>query len=160
MIIDINTLEANIPVEIEIDEDFDELFAHASGMLTAKLSGDFIFVKGNLNVNIEFECSRCLKIFEDTLNIKIDEKFFKGALEPVTTKEHQLKKSDFVEELADSEEIDLRDLIYQSIIVNIPSQTLCDENCEGVDKLEDYIKADENTQKIIIPLKINNEENK
>ena len=61
MILDITELEPNKPVNIEIDEDFDELNAHASGMLTAKMTGDFVFVKGNLDVNIELECSRCLK---------------------------------------------------------------------------------------------------
>ena len=61
MILDLTELEPNKPVNIDIDEDFDELNAHASGMLTAKLTGDFVFIRGNLDVNIELECSRCLK---------------------------------------------------------------------------------------------------
>ena len=160
MILDLTEIEPNKPVNIEIDEDFDELNAHASGMLTAKLTGDFVFIRGNLDVNIELECSRCLKKFEDVLNVNIDEKFLKGARTPVTSKEHQMKKSDFVEELDGIEEIDLNDLIYQNIIINIPSQTLCDENCTGLEELKKYIKADENVQTIEIPLKVKNNNNK
>ena len=160
MILDLTELEPNKPVNIEIDEDFDELNAHASGMLTAKLTGDFVFIRGNLDVDIELECSRCLKKYKDVLNVNIDEKYFKGSQTPITAKEHQLKAKDFAQELAGSEEIDLSDLIYQSIIINIPSQTLCDENCKGVEQLEKYIKADENLQRIEIPLIVKNKDNK
>ena len=154
MIIDINELEDNVASEIVIDEDFEEIKAHAKGTLIAKSCGDFVFINGNLNVNIELECSRCLKKFKDVLNVNIDEKFFKGTKTLVTSKEHQMKAKDFIEELADSEEIDLSDLIYQSIIINVPSQTLCDENCEGTEELKKYVKADENIQTIEIPLKV------
>ena len=156
MIIDISDLENDKNIDIEIDEDFDEIPAHATGMLTVKSSGDFILIRGNLEVAVELECSRCLKIYQDVLNVNIDEKFVKGAKTPVTSKEHQIKKSDFVEELDGITEIDLNDLIYQNIIINIPSQTLCDENCEGLSELKKYIKADENIQTVEIPLKVKN----
>ena len=160
MIIDIADLENDKNIDIEIDEDFEEIPAKASGMLNVKSSGDFIFIRGNLEVEIELECSRCLKIYKDVLNVNIDEKFLKGAKTPVTSKEHQMKKSDFIEELDGITEIDLNDLIYQNIIINIPSQTLCDENCEGLEEMKKYIKADENVQTIEIPLRVNKEDNK
>ncbi len=160
MIININELEPNKPIEIEIDEDFEELCAHADGILTVKMTGNFVFVRGNIEATLESECARCLKKFEETININIDEKFFNGALTPVTSKEHQLKGDDFAEELGENEEIDLSDLIYQSIIINVPSQSLCDENCKGVENLDKYIKADENLQRIEIPLKLKNNDNK
>jgi len=160
MIIDINDLENDEVVSVEIEEDFDEIFAHATGMLDIKSSGDFVFIRGNLDVEVELECSRCLKTYKDNINVNIDEKFLKGAKTPVTSKEHQMKKSDFVEELDGITEIDLNDLIYQNIIINIPSQTLCDENCEGLEEMKKYIKADENVQTIEIPLRVNKEDNK
>ena len=160
MIIDISDLENDKNTEIDIDEEFQEIPAHAQGMLNVKSSGDFVFIRGNLEVEIELECSRCLKIYKDVLNVNIDEKFLKGAKTPVTSKEHQMKKSDFVEELDGITEIDLNDLIYQNIIINIPSQTLCDENCEGFSELKKYIKADENVQTIEIPLNVKNNNNK
>ncbi len=160
MIFDISELDNNENIDIDVDEDFDELFAHASGMLSIKSSGDFVLIKGNLAVKIELECSRCLKIYEDVLNVNIDEKFLKGAKSPVTSKEHQMKKSDFIEELDGITEIDLNDLIYQNIIINIPTQTLCDENCEGFSELKKYMKADENVQTIEIPLKVKDNNDK
>ncbi|MCQ2957971.1 MAG: YceD family protein [Candidatus Gastranaerophilales bacterium] len=159
MILDITELEPNNPIDIEIDEDFEELNAHATGMLNVKMTGNFVFIKGDLDVNIELECSRCLKKFEEVLNVNIDEKFFKGSYSPVKSKEHQMKAADFAEELNNSDEIDLRDLIYQSIIINVPAQALCDENCEGLEELKNYIKADENIQTIEISLKMNNKDN-
>jgi len=160
MILDITELEPNTPININIDEDFEELDASATGMLTAKASGDFVFIKGDLEVNIELECSRCLKKFEDVLNVNIDEKYFKWSKTQATSKEHQMSKSDFEEELDGETKIDLRDLIYQSIIINIPSQILCDNNCEGLDELKKYLKADENTQRIEISLNVKNKDNK
>jgi len=160
MFLDITELEPNKPIDIEIDENFDDLSAHAIGMLNAKVSGDFVFIKGDLEVNIELECSRCLKKFEELLNVNIDEKYFKGSKNHAIAKEHQMKKSDFEEELDGETEIDLRDLIYQSIIINIPNQILCDNNCEGLEELKKYIKADENTQRIEISLNVKNKDNK
>ncbi|MCR4881357.1 MAG: DUF177 domain-containing protein [bacterium] len=160
MIIDISDLENDKSMDIEIDEDFEEIPAHASGMLTVKSSGDFVLIRGNLQTEVELECSRCLKIYQDVLNVNIDEKFMKGAKTPITSKEHQMRKSDFIEELDGITEIDLNDLIYQNIIISIPSQTLCDENCEGFSELKNYIKADENVQTIEIPLKVKNNNNK
>lgn len=160
MIFDIKKLEENENINVEIDENFDEIYAHASGMLNIKSNGEFVFIRGNLEVEIELECSRCLEIYKDTLTVNIDEKFLKGAQNQSMPKERQLKKSDFIEELNGMEEIDLNDLIYQNIIINIPSQTLCDENCEGLDELKKYMKADENIQTIEIPLKVTNNNNK
>ena len=160
MIFNILELENNDDINIDINEDFEEISAHAFGVLNIKSNGDFIFIRGNLDVKIKLECARCLKEYEDVLNVNIDEKFLKGARTPVTSKEHQMKKSDFVEELDGIEEIDLNDLIYQNIIINIPSQTLCDENCTGLEELKKYIKADENVQTIEIPLKVKNDNNK
>ena len=160
MIFDISELDNNENVNIDINEDFDELDAHAEGMLNVKSCGDFILISGNLEVKIQLECSRCLKNYVDVINVNIDEKFIKGAKTPVTSKEHRMRKSDFVEELDGITEIDLNDLIYQNIIISIPSQTLCDENCEGLSELKKYIKADENVQTIEIPLKVDNNNNK
>lgn len=160
MIFDISELINNENANIDIDENFEELSAHAHGMLNIKSSGNFIFINGNLEVEIELECSRCLKTYKDFLNVNIDEKFLKGAKTPVTSKEHQMKKSDFVEELDGITEIDLNDLIYQNIIINIPSQTLCNENCEGLEEMKKYIKADENVQTIEIPLNVKNNNKK
>ena len=160
MLLDITELEPNQKTKIEIDESFDELYAHAKGMLEVKSGGDFVFVTGKLDVDIELECSRCLKKFKDVLIVNIDEKFFKGTFTPIKSKEHQMKGSDFVEELNGEDEIDLSDLIYQSIILSVPSQVLCNENCNGSEELQKYIKADENIQRVEIPLKVKNNDNK
>lgn len=41
-----------------------------------------------------------------------------------------------MEELKGSKEIDMTDLIYQSIILNIPTQKLCKKECQGTEEFQ------------------------
>ena len=56
--------------------------------------------------------------------------------------EIELKDGDFVTELTDTDEIDVDDLIYQSVTLNIPNPCVCDINCVGDEILEKYVKKE------------------
>ncbi|MDD3593893.1 MAG: DUF177 domain-containing protein [Candidatus Gastranaerophilales bacterium] len=155
MIINIKDLEIDRVQEFSIDEDFEDLKAHAQGEVEASMNGDIIEITGEIEAELECECDRCLKTYTENFIINIDEKFYKESFIPENTKEYEIKHSNFAEELYGREEIDLRDLIYQSIILNVPNKKLCDINCIGTDEVQRCLKDDENTVRIEIPLKKN-----
>jgi len=81
-----------------------------------------------------------LKEFLHHVAIDIDEKFVKGKIIEDNIKEYEIKNENFFEELGEVTEIDLTDLIYQNIILNIPIQKLCDLNCKGSEEASNYVK--------------------
>lgn len=99
--------------------------------LTILSLGDFIEVKGNVKGTLLLECDLCLKEFEYKLDFDIDEMFAKNALLEDYGQETELKDGQFVTDLEGADEIDIYDLLYQSVILNLPNKKVCGINCNG-----------------------------
>ena len=110
--------------------------------ITFKLLGNIISATGKINGEIKSTCVRCLKEFNRKIDIKLNEKFMLGNLFNGMDGEIELKENNFIEELGDKNEIDIEDLIYQSVILNSPNQIVCDINCVGDEILEKYVKKE------------------
>ena len=99
--------------------------------LTILSLGDFIEIKGNVKGTLMLECDLCLKEFEYKLDFDIDEMFAKNALLEDYGQETELKDGQFVTDLEGADEIDIYDLLYQSVILNLPNKKVCGINCNG-----------------------------
>ncbi len=91
--------------------------------------GEFIEVRGNVKGIVKLVCDFCLKEFDYQLDFDIDETYAKNALSDAYGEEIELKDGQFVTDLFGSDEIDICDLLYQSVILNIPNQKVCGINC-------------------------------
>ena len=99
--------------------------------LEIKSLGDFIEIKGNVKGILNLECDVCLNNFDYNLDFDIDELFAKHALQDEYGKETEIKDGQFITDLNDSNEIDIYDLLYQSVILNLPNKKVCGINCIG-----------------------------
>jgi uncharacterized protein len=99
--------------------------------LTILSLGEFIEVKGNVKGTVTLECDLCLKEFEYKLDFDIDEMFAKSSLLDDYGQETELKDGQFVTDLQGADEIDIYDLLYQSVILNLPNKKVCGINCNG-----------------------------
>lgn len=97
--------------------------------LTVKSLGDFVEVSGNVKGIVKLVCDFCLKEFEYNFDFEIDEMFAKSSLLDSYGQELELKGDQFVTDLCGEDEIDICDLLYQSVILNIPNQKVCGINC-------------------------------
>jgi len=144
LIVNIEELESSTEKELEykIEEIIPELENNTpvKANLTVTSKGDTIFINGTVETTLQLECDRCLKVFDYNLKLDIDETFLKGHLIGENTREFEIKNGNFIEDLGGSIEIDLNDLIYQSIIINVPNKKLCDINCEGLEESAQYVK--------------------
>ena len=77
------------------------------------------------------ECDLCLKNFEYNLDFNLDETFAKHTLLDEYGKETEIKEGQFVIDLDGQNEIDIYDLLYQSVILNLPNKKVCGINCIG-----------------------------
>ena len=110
--------------------------------LCAKSLGDFIQITGNVKGKVLLECDLCLEKFEHTLDFDIDELFSKGSLladYEESGQEFEIKDGQFVTDLNGEKEIDIYDLLYQSVILSFPNKKVCGINCKG----REYISQEE-----------------
>lgn len=99
--------------------------------LTARSLGEFIEINGNVKGIVKLECDLCLKEFDYELDFNIDEMFAKRALMDDYGQETELKEGQFVTDLNGEDKIDIYDLLYQSVILNLPNKKVCGINCSG-----------------------------
>ncbi len=129
----------NKTLHCKIEENIDGINAVTpiSADLTFSSLGDFIEVKGNVKGIVKLECDLCLKEFEYNLDFDIDELYAKHALiegSDESGQEIEIKDGQFVTDLNGEDEIDIYDLLYQSVILNLPNKKVCGINCNGEDK--------------------------
>lgn len=113
--------------------------------LTARMMDDFVEISGNVTGVVNLECDLCLDKFEHELDFEIDEMFSKGSLlgeYEESGQEFELKDGQFVTDLNGEKEIDIYDLLYQSVILNIPNKKVCGINCKGREFLSEEINTD------------------
>ena len=93
-------------------------------------SGDTISVSGSINIKAELRCSRCLEEF-----IYIITPEFNFTLLPVNSQkipfEKELQQEDMDKEFYEGDVIDLGRIIESQIILSIPINPLCREDCKG-----------------------------
>ncbi len=134
-IIAIDTIEnsKNKTITVDFDEKIDgiDCVEPIKAHLTLESLGEFIEVKGNVKGIVKLQCDRCLENFDYKLDFDIDEMFAKQALLEDYGQEYELKEGQFVTDLNGSDEIDIYDLLYQSVILNLPNQKVCGINCKG-----------------------------
>lgn len=108
--------------------------------------GSYIQVKGQIVANVKLICDRCLKNFLKKIEVDVDETYIlgsaKSAKDAHSGQEIELKDGDFITELHGEDGIDVEDLIYQSVTLNIPNPSVCDINCNGSPEMEKYIKKE------------------
>ncbi|MBR1776003.1 DUF177 domain-containing protein [bacterium] len=98
-----------------------------------KNMGEFIQALGHIKGKIVLECDRCLNKFDYDLDIDIDETYAKKSLYEDYSQELELSSGQFITDLNGEDEIDVYDLLYQSVILALPNKRVCGINCnEGL----------------------------
>ena len=155
-LIKIEDIEDEGILEFDFDDDIKELEdCHVSAELEFRAMGDFIEVRGNAEGKITLECDRCLNKYSYDLNFDIDETFAKKSLLDEYGNEVELSNGQFVTDLDGAEEIDVYDLLYQSVILALPNKKVCGINCnEGLFVSEDEYKPHDSRMDVFKNIKI------
>ena len=131
--------EVNGTLFYEFNEFMEEFGADVSADLTLKSLGQFIEVSGTAQGKLKLVCDRCLNEFDYDLDIEIEETFAKQSLQDEYSQEFELQRGQFITDLNGEKEIDIYDLLYQSVILALPNKKVCGINCN-----EDMFMSDEN----------------
>ena len=126
-----NSKDKTLTVDFEEIIDGIECVTPIKSKLIMQSLGEFIQVKGNVKGIVKLQCDRCLENFNYKLDFDIDEMFVKTALYKNYGEEYELKEGQFATDLNGSDNIDIYDLLYQSVILNLPNPKVCGINCKG-----------------------------
>jgi uncharacterized protein len=139
MIIDLITLRdsphefeiALAPEEIDLDGDEAKLenAVEVKGKLTKHIAQ--ADVEGTIRAELEIECTRCLQKIDKELEFAFNAAFVTP--ENFTeSREAELNASDLDISVIDGNEIDLSELVREQILLNLPEQVFCREDCKGL----------------------------
>ena len=116
---------------VEYNEEMPELKANINASFDLESLGDFIEVTGYIKGNIKLVCDLCLDEFDYKLDFPVKELFAKTALYDKYGQETEIKNGQFITDLNGADEIDIYDLMYQSVILQLPNKKICGINCKG-----------------------------
>ena len=131
--------EVNKTLFYEFKEFMKEFGADIYANLILKSLGQFIEISGTVQGKLRLVCDRCLNEFDYELNIEIEETFAKQSLQDEYSQEFELQRGQFITDLNGEKEIDIYDVLYQSVILALPNKKVCGINCN-----EDMFMSDEN----------------
>lgn len=139
MIVDVSQIEeAILPFEFSVRPDELELETTnfrlsgpvaVSGTISRHIGS--VAVKGRIEGTAEIDCSRCLQPIQGPLSLDFDVEYLTEG-ELGGEGEHELQAADLdVDELGGNQ-LDLRQLAREQILLNIPEQVYCTEDCKGL----------------------------
>ena len=151
--------EPNKTLNYQFDDFIEEYGSNVVANLELKSLGEFIRITGNAKGKIKLICDRCLNEFVYDLDIQIDETFAKQSLQDDYGQEFELSSGQFVTDLNGEEEIDIYDLLYQSVTLALPNKKVCGINCnEGMFVSYEDIKPHDERMDVFKNIKIKKQE--
>ena len=123
--------------------------------LEIKSLGEIIEITGKVLGSLDLECDRCLTKFCYNLDFEINETYAKYSLYDEYSQELELKSGQFVTDLNGEKEIDIYDLLYQSVILSLPNKKVCGINCnEGLFVSDEDMKVQDKRVDVFKNIKI------
>ena len=139
MIVDLLNL-ADVPVPFDFRIGADEIDLDTAGV---RIAGDIqvrgqlrkstakVDIGGNLHALVEIECTRCLIPVERELDITFEVDFVSKEMFP-ESKETHLETGDLDTDVIEGNELDLKQIAREQILLNIPETVLCRDDCKGI----------------------------
>ena len=123
--------DKNKTYHVDFNDKIPEIDADINASIDLVSLGEFIEVKGKVKGIVKLECDLCLDNYNYKLDFDIDEMYAKNTLFDEPKQETELKTGQFITDLNGENEIDIYDLLYQSVILQLPNKKVCGINCKG-----------------------------
>lgn len=138
MIIDLASVSSEPrPLAADIDGPQIDLEGEGTVIGVAHLEGEAFreglktHLRATVKAEVEIVCSRCTEPVTRLVDTPFEDVFVDAAYEP-REKDLEVAGSELDEELVESNEIDLADVVREQILLDLPEQVLCKEDCKGL----------------------------
>jgi uncharacterized protein len=103
--------------------------AEVSGRIRRK--GADVELRGQLHTKLEVPCGRCLQPVELPISTEFNERFVR-TISWAAEEQHELGAEDLNISVFDDEGIELDALVREEILLAVPVNVLCREDCQGL----------------------------
>ena len=93
--------------------------------------GTEVELRGRVSARLEVPCGRCLNPVEVPISTGFNERFVR-AVSWAADEQHELQEEDLNVAVFDGEGIELDDLAREEILLAVPANVLCREDCRGL----------------------------
>lgn len=94
-------------------------------------AGKEVELRGHLRAKVEVVCGRCLQPVELPIKTEFNERFVR-AVSWAAEEQHELDEADLNIAVFDGEAIELDDLVREELLLALPVNVLCSEDCKGL----------------------------
>lgn len=138
MIIDLASLGVS-PKQFEISFAPDEIDIDGEAAFTSEIAfsgqvsraDERTFVRGAIKADAEIDCTRCLEPVTRGIDITFEDVFV-DSIVGSNKEEAEIAVEQLDEALLVSEEIDLAEVVREQILLDLPEQIFCKEDCRGL----------------------------
>ncbi len=111
-------------LEIELQGDVYEFRDLRVDGLAKNVSGK-IYVKGNMKAMVNLNCSLCLSPFSTSMDVPFEETYYAAS-------SRDLNEIDGIGRNYQGDQINLRDVIIEGLILSLPMKPVCNSACKGL----------------------------
>lgn len=139
MIVDLNEIEGSrmpfafsiSPAKVDLENPTVRLSedVRVSGEVVSQTAQ--VEVGGQILGQAEIDCTRCLEPVVQDLDIEFKVAYL-TADEFSLAKEHEVTVADLDADVLDGDRIDLRDVVREQILLDLPEQSFCRPDCKGL----------------------------
>ena len=120
--------EAN---ELSLDDPDIRLVEPAQISARVRLEGKDAELQGKLLAKLEVVCGRCLQPVELPVSAEFHERFVR-AVSWASEEQHEVQAEDLNISVFDGEAIELDDVVREELLLAVPVNVLCREDCRGL----------------------------
>ncbi len=120
--------EAN---ELSLDDPEVRLVEPAQVSARVRLEGKDAELQGKLLAKLEVVCGRCLQPVELPVSAEFHERFVR-AVSWASEEQHEVQAEDLNISVFDGEAIELDDVVREELLLAVPVNVLCREDCRGL----------------------------
>ena len=117
--------------ELSLDDHELHLIGPAEVVGRINRKADEVELRGHLRAIIEAACARCLKPVQLPIEVDFTERFV-PAVGWRLEEQHELREEDLNLAVFDGGAVELNDLVREEILLAMPGQVLCGEDCKGL----------------------------
>ena len=117
--------------DIDLDVDGTELKADVKFAGKTIREDGKAHVRGTITTDLTIDCTRCLEPVAETIDISFDDIFVDPADAPNDT-EIAVAAEELDEAIAEDGKVDLINVIREQILLALPEQRFCREDCKGL----------------------------
>ena len=119
------------PVDIELDETTARLKGPVRANGKIEKHAGWFDIEGLIEADAEVDCSRCLEPVNLQLSIAFKERLVRGQ-KMNDGPDGEVDPNELDLSVFDDEHIDLNELVREQILLDLPEQIFCTENCQGL----------------------------